>query len=75
MFLSVMIILSLLKVKILSAGGGSCVAEMCVEEEHQNRGGTLHGGLSSSLVDVISTMALMTTEKQVPGVSVNLSLS
>ncbi|XP_068217937.1 acyl-coenzyme A thioesterase 13-like isoform X2 [Palaemon carinicauda] len=62
-------------VRVISGGGGKCVAEMTVEEEHQNRGGTLHGGLTATLVDVVSTAALMTTEKAVPGVSVDLNVS
>ncbi|XP_064087724.1 acyl-coenzyme A thioesterase 13-like [Macrobrachium nipponense] len=66
---------NLSKVRQVSVGGGKCVAEMVVEEEHQNRGGTLHGGLTATLVDVISTMALMTTERAVPGVSVDLNVS
>ncbi|XP_066974648.1 acyl-coenzyme A thioesterase 13-like [Macrobrachium rosenbergii] len=66
---------NLSKVRVISGGGGKCVAEMAVEEEHQNRGGTLHGGLTATLVDVISTMALMTTERAVPGVSVDLNVS
>lgn len=33
---------------------------MKVEKEHLNRGGGLHGGLSSTLVDTITTCALMT---------------
>ncbi|XP_068217936.1 acyl-coenzyme A thioesterase 13-like isoform X1 [Palaemon carinicauda] len=66
---------NLSKVRVISGGGGKCVAEMTVEEEHQNRGGTLHGGLTATLVDVVSTAALMTTEKAVPGVSVDLNVS
>lgn len=59
----------------MSAGNGKCVAEMKVEEEHTNRGGVLHGGFTATLVDAVSTMALMTTEKAVAGVSVDLSIS
>lgn len=48
---------------------------MTVMEEHQNAGGTLHGGVTATLVDAISTWALMTTPREVPGVSVDLSVS
>lgn len=41
-------------------GQGKCVAELKVEKEHLNRGGRLHGGLSSTLVDITTTCALMT---------------
>jgi len=48
------------KISIVSGGGGGCIAQMKVEKEHLNRGGGLHGGLSSTLVDTITTCALMT---------------
>ncbi|XP_066974646.1 acyl-coenzyme A thioesterase 13-like [Macrobrachium rosenbergii] len=63
------------KVRVISGGGGKCVAEMTVEKEHRNRGGTLHGGLTATLVDVVSTVALMSTERAVKGVSVDLNVS
>jgi len=48
-----------------------------VEEEHTNKGGTLHGGLSATLVDTISTLALTLPDGQnfSYGVSVNMDLS
>ena len=48
---------------------------MTVLEEHQNRGGTLHGGMTSTLVDCVSTWALLSSNEPVAGVSVDLSLS
>ena len=54
---------------------------MKVEKEHLNRGGGLHGGLSSTLVDTITTCALMThnddkAESSIQaGVSVNLNVT
>ncbi|XP_037777603.1 acyl-coenzyme A thioesterase 13-like [Penaeus monodon] len=66
---------NLSKLRVVAGGNGKCVAEMTVEKEHENRGGTLHGGLTATLIDVVSTMALMTTEKAVPGVSVNINVS
>lgn len=44
-------------------------------EEHQNRGGMMHGGMTSTLVDVVSTSALMTNDDTGPGVSVDMSIS
>ncbi|PSN33877.1 Acyl-coenzyme A thioesterase 13 [Blattella germanica] len=41
------------KVRILSGGEGRLCAELTVEEEHQNRMGTLHGGLTATLVDTL----------------------
>jgi len=48
-----------------------------VQEEHCNLMGTLHGGISASLVDIVSTIALMKPESQDTkfGVSVNISTS
>lgn len=60
---------------MVSGGGGSCTCEMHIEEEHQNRGGTLHGGMTCTLVDAVSTWALLGTEEPVAGVSVDLSVS
>jgi acyl-coenzyme A thioesterase 13 len=48
---------------------------MKVHEEHQNRGGMMHGGMTSTLVDVVSTCALMANENTSPGVSVDMSIS
>ena len=47
-----------------------------IEEEHTNRGGGLHGGLSALLVDCISTIALVHPEEPLKlGVSVNMDLT
>ncbi|KAJ8402993.1 hypothetical protein AAFF_G00359090 [Aldrovandia affinis] len=63
------------KVNVVSASPGKVVCEMKVEEEHTNRGGTLHGGLTATLVDVISTAALLYTERGAPGVSVDMNIT
>ncbi|XP_060554572.1 acyl-coenzyme A thioesterase 13-like [Ruditapes philippinarum] len=63
------------KVKVTSGGGGACTCEMQVAEEHQNRAGTLHGGMTCTLVDAVSTWALLGTDEPVAGVSVDLSVS
>ncbi|XP_062386246.1 acyl-coenzyme A thioesterase 13 [Sardina pilchardus] len=63
------------KVSVLSASPGKVVCEMKVEEEHTNRGGTLHGGLTATLVDVISTTAIMYSERGAPGVSVDMNIT
>lgn len=61
--------------KVVSGGNGKCVCELKVDESHTNRAGMLHGGMTAMLVDSISTMALMTTERGMPGVSVDMSIS
>ncbi|XP_036422236.1 acyl-coenzyme A thioesterase 13 [Colossoma macropomum] len=63
------------KVEIVSASPGKLVCEMKVAEEHTNRLGTLHGGLTATLVDVISTTAIMYSERGAPGVSVDMNIT
>ncbi|KAL6456907.1 hypothetical protein MHYP_G00338700 [Metynnis hypsauchen] len=63
------------KVEILSASPGKLVCEMKVAEEHTNRLGTLHGGLTATLVDVVSTTAIMYSERGAPGVSVDMNIT
>jgi acyl-coenzyme A thioesterase 13 len=67
--------LCVLQVKIVSAGDGNCCAELLVGPEHGNKMGSLHGGLTATLVDSISTMALLTHKVGVPGVTVDLHVS
>ncbi|KAM9666008.1 acyl-coenzyme A thioesterase 13 [Trichechus inunguis] len=63
------------KVTLVSHAPGRVVCEMKVEEEHANVGGTLHGGLTATIVDDISTLALLCTERGVAGVSANLDIT
>ncbi|XP_033328366.1 acyl-coenzyme A thioesterase 13 [Megalopta genalis] len=60
------------KLEIVSAGDGKCKAKLVVSEEHLNAGGTMHGGYTSTIIDCISTYALMTHKECPPGVSVDL---
>jgi acyl-coenzyme A thioesterase PaaI-like protein len=64
-----------LQVKLISAGDGNCRAELVVGPEHQSRMATLHGGLTATLVDSLSTLALVTHKVGVPGVTVDLHVS
>lgn len=61
--------------QIVSAGNGNCKAELVVSDEHLNLGGSMHGGFISTLVDCVSTYAIMTQGNGVPGVSVDLNVS
>lgn len=63
------------KVNVVSASPGKVVCEMRVEEEHTNRFGTLHGGMTATLVDVISTAAIMYSDRGLPGVSVDMNIT
>ncbi|XP_078041722.1 acyl-coenzyme A thioesterase 13 [Augochlora pura] len=60
------------KLEIISAGNGECKAKFVVSEEHLNMGGTMHGGFTSTIIDCVSTYALMTYKECPPGVSVDL---
>ena len=63
---------------ITSAGSGKAVAELLIEKEHTNRAGYLHGGFAATLVDSITTLAMMSDAEAVdgliPGVSVDLNV-
>lgn len=63
------------KLEIVSAGNGNCRAQLLVAQEHLNMGGTMHGGFTSTLIDCVSTYAMMTHPAGVPGVSVDLMIS
>ncbi|XP_007526006.1 acyl-coenzyme A thioesterase 13 [Erinaceus europaeus] len=63
------------KVTLVSADPGKVICEMKVEDEHTNKMGTLHGGLTATLVDNISTLALLCTERAAPGVSVDMNIT
>ncbi|XP_070556357.1 acyl-coenzyme A thioesterase 13-like [Ptychodera flava] len=61
--------------RVVSAEPGRCKFEMKVEPDHTNRGGTLHGGLTATVIDTVTTAALMTAEGGSPGVSVDLNVT
>ncbi|XP_061927182.1 acyl-coenzyme A thioesterase 13 [Apis cerana] len=64
------------KLQIVSAGNGNCKAELVVSQEHLNIYGLMHGGFTSTLIDAVSTYALITHEKNSkPGVSLNLNIT
>ncbi|XP_018024827.1 acyl-coenzyme A thioesterase 13 isoform X2 [Hyalella azteca] len=67
--------LNITEVNLLAAREGYVQASLKVESEHCNVRGHLHGGMAASLVDMLSTMALMTYDTSKPGVSVDISLS
>lgn len=50
----------LLQAKVISAGGGKCLVELEVTEDHVNLIDGLHGGCSATLVDSVSSWALAT---------------
>ncbi|XP_017096373.2 acyl-coenzyme A thioesterase 13-like [Drosophila bipectinata] len=61
-------------IKITAGGDGRAVGEFTVAPEHLNLAGTLHGGLTASIVDNVTTFALMSKGAH-PGVTANLNVS
>ncbi|KAG5667847.1 hypothetical protein PVAND_015816 [Polypedilum vanderplanki] len=63
--------------KFIDGGDGKATAELTLKPEHLNKMGGLHGGLSSTIVDSVTTFALMTKdiENIRSGVSVDLHLT
>ncbi|KAL5456955.1 hypothetical protein EMCRGX_G034184 [Ephydatia muelleri] len=60
--------------EVVAASRGACTCELEVTEDHLNRAGALHGGFTATLVDSVSTVAILTADKP-PGVSVDLSVT
>eukprot|EP00933_Yihiella_yeosuensis_P024238 TRINITY_DN18779_c0_g1_i1.p1 TRINITY_DN18779_c0_g1~~TRINITY_DN18779_c0_g1_i1.p1 ORF type:complete len:153 (-),score=29.84 TRINITY_DN18779_c0_g1_i1:92-550(-) len=58
----------------ISGAHGEMRTKMVVSSEEANLFGTLHGGAIATLVDIISTAALLTLSDR-PGVSVDLNVS
>nr|XP_040138033.1 acyl-coenzyme A thioesterase 13 [Ictidomys tridecemlineatus] len=63
------------QVTLVSAAPEKVICEMKVEEQHANKMGTLHGGLTATLIDSISTVALLCSERGLPGVSVDMNIT
>ncbi|CAH3111174.1 unnamed protein product [Pocillopora meandrina] len=54
---------------------GKASFKMKVEESHQNPMGNLHGGMTATLVDMLTTVVTFTLPPHKPGVSVDMSIS
>ncbi|XP_069701571.1 acyl-coenzyme A thioesterase 13-like [Periplaneta americana] len=63
------------KVKIVNAGEGRLQAELVLGSEHLNLKGTLHGGMTATLVDVMPSMGFMTHQRGVIGTTLDLRIS
>ncbi|VDK21622.1 unnamed protein product, partial [Anisakis simplex] len=61
--------------RVLSVDEGHVKVEMEVTNEMLNPPGTMHGGCTATLVDIVTTTALMATERAKPGVSIDLTVS
>ena len=60
--------------KVVSADKGRCEVEIAVDESHLNRMGFLHGGMTATLVDNVSTLAIISNDSH-PGVSVDMNVT
>ena len=54
---------------------GKASFKMRVEEGHTNGVGTLHGGMTATLIDNLTTVVILTEPPHQPGVSVDMSIS
>ncbi|KAF8356514.1 hypothetical protein PRIPAC_91509, partial [Pristionchus pacificus] len=54
-------------IRAISANSTTLVCEIIIEEGHLNRGGTLHGGFSATLIDIVTSRAI--------GISVGITRS
>eukprot|EP00039_Didymoeca_costata_P011723 m.165896 g.165896 ORF g.165896 m.165896 type:complete len:186 (+) comp15268_c0_seq10:127-684(+) len=61
--------------EITQIGGGEARARMKVLPSHCNAFGTLHGGASSTLVDIMGTLAILSLDPTRPGVSVDINVT
>uniref|UniRef100_A0AC35U9L3 4HBT domain-containing protein n=2 Tax=Rhabditophanes sp. KR3021 TaxID=114890 RepID=A0AC35U9L3_9BILA len=61
--------------RLLTADEGKVRVEVDVTEELTNPFGSLHGGCSATLIDIVTTLALIAHPKCAPGVSVDLHVS
>ncbi|KAI1713736.1 thioesterase superfamily domain-containing protein [Ditylenchus destructor] len=63
------------KLKVVKATKNKLVVELLLLEEHVNSKGTLHGGLTAALVDIITARAVGLTVRDTPMVSMDISVS
>ncbi|KAH8373984.1 hypothetical protein KR200_006851 [Drosophila serrata] len=61
-------------IKLTEGGDGHCLGEFTVQKEHLNRDGVMHGGLTGTIVDNVTSYAMISKGKH-PGVTANLSVS
>lgn len=68
----------LLQAKFVSGGPGKATVSFVPQEEHLNKFGTLHGGMTASFVDAVTTIALIDHTDEFYsklGVSTNLAVT
>lgn len=65
----------ILQVQITAASPGKIVCEKTIGESDLNAMGAIHGGVTASLVDQITTLSILTVEGRNPGSSVDLNVT
>eukprot|EP00045_Choanoeca_perplexa_P005488 m.46442 g.46442 ORF g.46442 m.46442 type:complete len:175 (+) comp13151_c0_seq2:702-1226(+) len=60
---------------IIAIKDGHVTVDVCIEPSLLNSYGTIHGGATSTLVDIVGTLALLSRDATKPGVTVELSTS
>lgn len=63
------------QVKMISIGDGRCSAQFKVADEHLNRYGVLHGGFTASLIETVTSEALLARPNCPFGVSVEMHVT
>ncbi len=64
--------------ELVEGSPGRCLVSFKVKEGDLNMGGTMHGGLGATIVDVVSTVALCDKETGyllVPGVTTDMAIT
>ena len=61
--------------RVISIDSDKVVCKLPIDGEVSNFYDTLHGGATSTLVDVVGTMAVLSKDPTKPGVSVELNVS
>ncbi|XP_061393830.1 acyl-coenzyme A thioesterase 13-like [Musca vetustissima] len=60
--------------RVTGGGDGRCIGEFTIDKSHLNAAGGLHGGYTATMIDNVTTYALMSADAH-PGVSVDLNVS
>ncbi|XP_065360573.1 acyl-coenzyme A thioesterase 13-like [Calliphora vicina] len=61
-------------IRVTGGGEGRCTGEFTITKEHLNPYGGLHGGCAATIIDNVTTYALMSADSH-PGVTVDLYVS
>ena len=73
-YLFFVIFLYLLQFRVTGGGDGQCIGEFTVAKEHLNGAGSLHGGYIATIIDHVTSYALISANSH-PGVSIDLRVS